>query len=1122
MSDAVRKHLCAALEADFVGPFSKELADEILPLAPSRWYMTGFLVPRDARHMEDEPDDDEGAAGDDQDDPEAGGEEPAPKQRILLPSSVGLSILLPPGRSTEIVRVELYWADYAEIELDKREGKKRAERGWKRVPRSPVTVDVALDAKRLASGVAVPGAPGVALRGKLETMRACKPLPDGSRALSLFLVNERPIEDATRKAEREEKSMFQVAMTVSFAGGILARPNQTGEQARDFDDRIADLQFRERCEHGVGHGVAVEPVGAEKDGTVPAVRIVWIPTAEVRRVVTREDAGEPIDVRMESLAAIEEGGALVANLSRMTKAYAAWIDAQRKAPVGGGALRAETQGELMNLATRAKERMDEGIAVLARDADAQFAFRLMNRAMAMQARRARPKDEPKWRLFQLAFVLQSIAGVVDDQHPDRETVDLIFFPTGGGKTEAYLGVIAFALALRRIRGRSRPDAGLGVAVLLRYTLRLLTLDQLARAARLVCALELLRRDDPKTLGDVRFTIGLWVGRSATANTFAEVKKKIEEYKASVANKPRSPFPLTKCPWCDRPLDKESFRLLPKDKPTDVVVTCLERKECPFSEGRSPEGLPVLFVDEQIYAELPSFLLATVDKFAMLPWRGETGLLFGHAAARRERRFFGPMTPIPKGALALPDGLLPPELIVQDELHLIAGPLGTMCGLYETAIETLCTRPPPPKAPNGTVPRRPKILASTATVRRAREQVRALFGRSMAVFPPAGVDDGETFFARVDREGHGRLYVGVAATGRPLKQLLLRTYLVLLAGAMHAYDESGDPRQTADAYMTIAGYFNSLRELGGMRRIVEDDVRARLDKIADRMPLNFHGDHPWFGRRPLLREPVELTSREPTARIAESKARLEAPWAGDARVDVLLASNMISVGVDIDRLGVMVVAGQPKTTSEYIQASSRVGRKVDYPGLVVTCFNMAKPRDRSHYERFRAYHESFYRFVEAQSLTPFSAPALDRGLTGTLVAMTRLGLAALTPPDGAMKLHASRAFAEQCVETIAKRAGGFREGMTPKEHDELVDALRARGRAVLDAWETLAKAAGEQGEGKRSYSRFDKDKAAGKPLLVPPGEEPVPEERLFKAPTSMRDVEPTVHLWVERGYLGAKG
>ena len=521
----------------------------------------------------------------------------------------------------------------------------------------------------------------------------------------------------------------------------------------------------------------------------------------------------------------------------------------------------------------------------------------------------------------------------------------------------------------------------------------------------------------------------------------------------------------------------------------------------------------MFVDEQVYRELPAFLVATVDKFAMLPWRGETGMLFGRASARQGRAFVGPLDTLPKGAELLPEGLRPPELIVQDELHLISGPLGTMVGLYETAIEALSTR----TTPQGDV--RPKILASTATVRRAGHQVRALFGRaSTSIFPPPAVDDSETFFAHVDRDAPGRLYVGVAAPGRAMKAILLRTYAALLAAAERGYDRKGDPEQPADGYMTLAGYFNSLRELGGMRRLVEDDVRTRCSKAEDRRPEGWTAAHPWFRNRTIQAEPVELTSREHTGKIAESKARLARPHAEKDHVDVLLASNMISVGVDIDRLGLMVVAGQPKTTAEYIQASSRVGRDKRWPGLVVTCFNVHKPRDRSHYERFAAYHESFYRFVEAQSLTPFSGPALERGLAGALVALARLTSAAMTPPTAAMDLGAHRKAADAAVATIAARAGKV------MRDDRMSEALTARSKNLLDGWERLIDEA-RAGAARRSYSRFDLDRTAGKPFLHTPLDDDRPaegtDEAKFIAPTSMRDVEPSVDLWLERKRLGGR-
>ncbi len=390
------------------------------------------------------------------------------------------------------------------------------------------------------------------------------------------------------------------------------------------------------------------------------------------------------------------------------------------------------------------------------------------------------------------------------------------------------------------------------------------------------------------------------------------------------------------------------------------------------------------------------------------------MLFGKVAAREGKKCFGPMDRAPKGAVRLPNELDPPELIVQDELHLISGPLGTMVGLYETAIEWLST------ARSDKKPVLPKVIASTATVRRARSQIQALFGRpSMSLFPPPGVDASETFFATLDAGHPGRLYLGIAAPGRPLKAILLRTYAVLLAAAQKQYKSGGPNDPAADAYMTLAGYFNSLRELGGMRRLVEDDVRKRCGNVEERIPYEHKGMHPW-GTNRTLEMPVELTSREKAGAIKEAKDRLNRPHAAKEHVDVLLASNMISVGVDIDRLGLMVVAGQPKSTSEYIQASSRVGRQ--HPGLVVTCFNVRRPRDRSHYERFVAYHESFYRYVEATSLTPFSSPALDRGLTGTLMAMTRLGHPVMTPPSAAMEIEAHRDLAETCVDVLAKRGG----------------------------------------------------------------------------------------------------
>jgi hypothetical protein len=413
---------------------------------------------------------------------------------------------------------------------------------------------------------------------------------------------------------------------------------------------------------------------------------------------------------------------------------------------------------------------------------------------------------------------------------------------------------------------------------------------------------------------------------------------------------------------------------------------------------------------------------------------------------------------------------------------------------------------------------PKVVCSTATVRRARDQIRALFDREMAIFPPHGIDAGDNFFATTDTTKEGRLYVGVAAPGRALRAVSVRTYVTLLAAAQKHFDPKGPLDQPADPYMTLIGYFNSLRELGGMRRLVEDEVKTRVRKYADeKRPHHFIAPHPWAANR-TLDLPAELTSRESTERVKETKRRLNARRAdekaakGAEPLDVVLASNMISVGLDVDRLGLMVVTGQPKTTSEYIQATSRVGRA--YPGLVVTCLNTARPRDRSHYERFVAYHESFYREVEATSVTPFSLQTLDRGLVGTLISMIRHGLLEMEPARGFMKLHENREQANEILEVLVARGREHRDWADVTAEERIEAELRARGKNFLDAWERVVEKA-KEGAAERVYSTHDRAKSEGKAVLYMATDDKPEDldERRFCAPMSMRDVEPNTHIWL---------
>ena len=441
-------------------------------------------------------------------------------------------------------------------------------------------------------------------------------------------------------------------------------------------------------------------------------------------------------------------------------------------------------------------------------------------------------------------------------------------------------------------------------------------------------------------------------------------------------------------------------------------------------------------------------------------------------------------------------LRPPDLIIQDELHLISGPLGSLVGLYETALDALCTWEVDGRAV------RPKLVASTATIRRADQQMRDLFARRLEVFPPQGLDIADNFFARrraPSEAAPGRRYLAICAPGRRVKGTYIRAYVAALLAAQTQYEKWD---RHADPWMTLVGYFNTLRELGAMRRVVEDDVRQRLDQ-GDK--LGFHRRY-----RPQV---AELTSRMPSAQIPrvldqlelrfsranteERKARREKGGSsGPPPVDVLLATSMVSVGVDVPRLGLMVVAGQPKTTSEYIQATSRVGR--NHPGLVVVALNWARPRDLSHFERFRYYHATFYRNVEALSVTPFSPRALDRGLSGVLVALVRLGGPALNGNDAAQAFDRDHPAVRRAVEIIVARAGRSGDG---RMRDEVERLLEQR----LDAWTRGARQSAVQG----SRLGYEKRMDGATVGLLQPAE--AGRWDLFTCLNSLRDVEPSINL-----------
>ena len=963
--------------------------------------------------------------------------------------------------------------------------------------RRPGAGTVAIDLHAVATGrptrFDLPGSGGLAVVCLARPTRVqALDGPRAARAVSLFTVNRRP--PAPDGDGQDAAFAFQVEMHVEADRPLIPRVNLNGLHSTDWDERLADLHYRDVAEYAVGHNVSTR---ADLDGgDCRRVRTEWMPRAGVPRV--EPSAIGAVEFDMETLAGLDGAPAAKTRLEPLVEQYRDWVAAQGRDAAAFTGRRREVAEELVRRAGRVADRIQAGIELLA-EPDVLEAFRIANRAMAAAARRRRALEEgkrpggvaaPAWRPFQLAYLLMNLRGIAEPTHPERDVVDLLFFPTGGGKTEAYLGLSAFTLVLRRLR-HPGPDSR-GLSVLMRYTLRLLTLDQLGRAAALICALELEREQAPERLGEWPFEIALWVGRAATPNYMGRqgeaggtsARVKTLRYARDSSREP--PLPLEQCPWCGTPFERQSFRLHPNtNEPTDLFVRCVDR-HCDFSRKRP---LPIVAVDEPIYRRLPAFMIATADKFAALPWTGETARFF-HGGD--------------------PDHPRPPDLIIQDELHLISGPLGTMAGLYETATDRLCTR----RIGGGTV--RLKVIASTATVRLAQMQIQALFNRrEVHVFPAPGPDRRDSFFARQVSENaeDERLYLGVAAQGRGPKVVFLRSMITLMAAAQAAWEAaggSGAAPNPADPYMTAVAYFNALRELGSARRIVEDEIGARLRSYSERKrPDEAAG---LFADRQIAFEPVELTSRVGTADVADAKRRLALDFTEDQRVDVALATNMISVGLDITRLGLMLVSGQPKTTSEYIQATSRVGRDPARPGLVAALLNVHKSRDRSHYERFPAFHESFYRNAEATSVTPFSSRALDRGLPAVTVALARLGVTALTPTPAARDVEAHRAATDAIAGAVGDRAQHHADGL-PADAGR---AVQRRVRSLIDDWAALAREAGEVGV-TFGYARGRNDPVST-PLLremIDPDRDTLTDRQLrFRAPCSLRDVEPGVLLGIK--------
>ena len=892
---------------------------------------------------------------------------------------------------------------------------------------------------------------------KLVALR--RKVADNLWSVTVMLVNG--LSESPVKANR---CIFQSKIEIGTHNNdfVFVESNPNSDiSAMDDEERSLDLLYRHKKIYGTGLGTSVD--WRIDDNGHGSIWNDFFPITEVPSMsfsLPKNDLLGDGELSMKYLSDLDSSDreAKLKSMRSLVDLYRQWVENLEKVAATLDTRYASAAAKNIQECKRAYQRMYAGIETLRSNDNAYRAFLLANRAMymqrihiAMQGEMAQtnadryPGDEEisdrlcgmdysresdancRWRPFQIAFLLMDVNSIVDDQSPERSIVDLIWFPTGGGKTEAYLGLTAFTIFYRKL---AHPKQSAGTAVIMRYTLRLLAAQQFTRAATLICACEYIRQDCAQRrhkypaypLGKDPITIGLWIGgthipnKNEDADFHLDKLRKVSNYYYVRNEKERhNKFQVLKCPWCGTKMVKD-------DKDKKLVGEwgySMSGKHfymfCPHEDCDFTKKLPIQIIDEELYQAPPTLLFGTVDKFAMLPWDGRIGAFFGVGSDNRT-----------------------PELIIQDELHLISGALGTVVGLYETAVDAICGQ-------KGIFP---KVIASTATIRRAKEQCSVLYNREVVQFPAPGLDAEDSFFAKessIDYEKgvYGRKYVGVMPSGKTKAMAEIRAMAALL---QKAYTMEL-PDAVKDKLWTLTVYFNSLKDLGKASTLVDDDVKDFIVRTANRM----------FTTRRLIISADELTSRVSTTELNETLDKLEKieyskenEEAKRYASNVLLATNMISVGIDVARLNVMLMIGQPKLTSEYIQASSRVGRS--FPGVAFVQYDATKSRDRSHYERFRSYHESFYRFVEPTGATPFSRPARERALHAVLISIMRQMTGMSEDKDA---INFDKEYFEDTIRKIEgfviERVKGINSRADGQAKDD-IDEIRTEIQTFFDTWQ----------------------------------------------------------------------
>lgn len=803
------------------------------------------------------------------------------------------------------------------------------------------------------------------------------------------------------------KAMFQAQIKVN---GTSFLPYKQFTENNPFDEELntINFQYREEFSFAIGHGCAVK---WNDDRQPTELNTTFLPEVDIKSYSNefKEDFPEDLksitELRKLSIWSDLNNDEIIDKLFLFVNEYQKWIDKQISIKTADSFQNIKTN--IIGKQSETFKRLIKNIKFLKENEEAFKSFKLANTAMYIQMFVSNEKqfgkknielteiDEninynnldyfrenstfnPKYRPFQLAFFLLNLESLINTDSVDRNNiVDLLWFPTGGGKTEAYLALTAYTIISRRILNEDNAD---GVAVIMRYTLRLLTAQQFERATKLILSLDFLRKQfknkDEYYFGDTPISIGMWVGASSTPNSFKDAKKIFDDisqnlvrantsknYDFQKANK----FPIENCSWCGcKIISKNKFNFFEQGyhaTTNSFKIKCINNT-CTFSNE-----LPIYFVDDKIYDTPPTLLFATVDKFAMISHREEAHKLFN----------------------SIDKDKLPPDLIIQDELHLLSGPLGSITGIYESIVELLSTK--------GN--RKPKIIASTATTRNTAHQIEMLYGnRKLNIFPPMGLSYNDNFFSFVSNDSK-RKHIGFMPTGKTglnsqiqilgnlfIARIELFKYLIENENLSHE-----ECINKMNYFWTIVSFYNSLRDVGKIYNKVPAEILSLIKLLHSR--YNISRDKYAFNWIGLPSRTKELTSRIESNSIKKLLDELEQSFSLNRyegrdyvqkTVDLVLASNMFSVGIDIKRLNVMLMNGQSKNVAEYIQASSRVGR--EDMGIVINLLDANRSRDKSYFENYVSFHNAYYKYVEPLSVTPFTEIAVDKVMASLLVAYVR--------------------------------------------------------------------------------------------------------------------------------------